>query len=68
MGQLMVIGRTVCGPQVPPLKGTEMSFSYVQCFLYLYLLGQMPLVFIVHGWIPSGQTIRVSTLCVYLYP
>ena len=29
------IGRTVWGPKVPPLKGTEESLSYVQCFLYL---------------------------------
>ena len=35
MGKLMVIGRTVGGPQVPTLKGTEASLSYVQCFLYL---------------------------------
>ena len=35
MGQLMVIGRTVWGPKVPTLKGTEASLSYVQCFLYL---------------------------------
>ena len=34
-GQLMVIGRTVGGPKVPTLKGTEASLSYVQCFLYL---------------------------------
>ena len=34
-GQVMVIGRTVWGPQVPTLKGTEVSSSYVQCFLYL---------------------------------
>ena len=34
-GQLMVIGRTVWGPNVPTLKGTEASLSYVQCFLYL---------------------------------
>ena len=34
-GQLMVIGRTVWGPQVPTLKGTEASLSYVQRFLYL---------------------------------
>ena len=36
-GQLMVI-RTVWGPQVPTLKGTEVSLSYVQCFLYLVSL------------------------------
>ena len=34
-GQLMVIGRTVWGPKVPTLKGTEVSLSYVKCFLYL---------------------------------
>ena len=34
-GQLMTIGRTVWGPKVPTLKGTEVSLSYVQCFLYL---------------------------------
>ena len=33
-GRLMVIGRTVWGPQVPTLKGTEAPLSYVQCFLY----------------------------------
>ena len=35
MGQLMVIGRTVCGSKVPTLKGTEATLSYAQCFLYL---------------------------------
>ena len=34
-GQLMTTGRTVWGPKVPTLKGTEASLSYVQCFLYL---------------------------------
>ena len=34
-GKLMVIGRTVWGPKVPTLKGTEVTLSYVQCFLYL---------------------------------
>ena len=34
-GQLMVMGRTVWGAKVPTLKGTEVSLSYVQCFLYL---------------------------------
>ena len=33
--QLMAIGRTVWGPKVPALKGTEVSLSYVQCSLYL---------------------------------
>ena len=35
MGQLMVTGRTVWGPKVATLKGTEVSLSYIQCFLYL---------------------------------
>ena len=35
MGQLMVIGISVWGPKVPTLKGTEVSLSYIQCFLYL---------------------------------
>ena len=35
MGQVMAIGRTVWGPKVPTLKGTEVPLSYVQCFLYL---------------------------------
>ena len=34
-GQLMVIGRTVWGPKVLTLKGTEIPLPYVQCFLYL---------------------------------
>ena len=33
--QLMAIGRTVWGPQVPALKRTEASLSWEQCFLYL---------------------------------
>ena len=32
VGQLMAIGRTMWGPKVPTLKGTEASLSYVQCF------------------------------------
>ena len=35
MRQLMAIGRTVWGFKVPTLKGTEVSLSCVQCFLYL---------------------------------
>ena len=33
--QLMVTGRTMWGPEVPTLKGTEASLSYVQCLFYL---------------------------------
>ena len=35
MGQLMATGRTMWGPKVPTLKGTEASLSFVQCFLHL---------------------------------
>ena len=35
IGQLMAIGKTVWGPKVSTLRGTEASLSYVQCFLYL---------------------------------
>ena len=55
-GQLMAIGRTVWGPEVPTLKGSEVSLSYVQGFLCLYLLQSMSLFFILRGWIPSGWT------------
>ena len=34
LGKLMVIERTVWGPKVPTLKGTEVSLFYVQCPLY----------------------------------
>ena len=34
-GQLMAIGRTVWGPKLPTLKGTEASLSCVQCFFHL---------------------------------
>ena len=35
MEQLIEIGRTVWVPKVPTLKGTDVSLSYVKCFLYL---------------------------------
>ena len=35
VGQMMVTGRTVWGPRVSTLKGTEASLSCVQCFLCL---------------------------------
>ena len=41
-GLLMAIGRTVWGPKVPTLKGTEVSLSYVQYFLYLVSLINVP--------------------------
>ena len=65
MGQLMVIGRTVWGPNVSTLKGPETSLSYVQCFLYLLQL--MSLFVIAHGWILSGQTlcVPIPKVCIY---
>ena len=60
MGQLMVTERNVWSPKVPTLKGTEGSLSYVQCFLYLVSSSINVSIFIVHGWIPSGQTLYVS--------
>ena len=35
MGQLMAIGRIVWSPNMPTLKGTKVSLSYVPCFLCL---------------------------------
>ena len=35
MGYLVEIERTVWGPKRPTLNGTELSLSYVKCFLYL---------------------------------
>ena len=67
----MVIGRTMWDHKVPILKGTEVSLSCVQCFLYL--LSSSVNVSIFHitwldtFWIPSGQTIyewhSVTTPC-----
>ena len=43
MGQLMAIGRTVWGPEVLTLKGTEVSLSYIHCFYKcLYFSYYMP--------------------------
>ncbi|KAF6086176.1 hypothetical protein HJG60_008382 [Phyllostomus discolor] len=41
---------------MPTLKGTEASLSYVQCFLYLVSSSVNVSIFILQGWIPSGQT------------
>ena len=52
MGQLMASGRTVWGFKVQTLKGTEVSLSYVQCFLYL--LSSSINVFIFHvAWLDT---------------
>ena len=54
--QLMVIGRTVWSPKVLTLKGTEASLSYVQLSLVSCIFFNKCLFFIVHGWVPSGQS------------
>ena len=53
-GQLMTIGRTVWGPKVPTLKGTEVSLSCVQCFLYIVLSSINVSIFHITWLIPSG--------------
>ena len=65
MGQLMGIG-TVQGPKIPALKGTEVSLSYVQCFLYLVSSSINVFIFISHGWIPSGQTLYIMIVFIYV--
>ena len=56
MGQLMAIGRTVWGPKVLTLKGTEASLFHVQCFLYpIPSSKKRSVVFILHGCMPSGN-------------
>ena len=64
MKQLMAIGRTVWGPKVPTLKGTAVSLSCVQCFLYLVSFS-INVSFIVHGLILSGQTSSISDKAVF---
>ena len=65
-GQLMETGRTVWGPKVPALKGTEASLSYVQCFLYP--LQQISLFFTLRGWIPSVQISYVREFLREIFP
>ena len=55
-GQLMAFERTVWGPKVPTLKGTEASLSYVQCSLYLVSSSINVSIFVLHDQISSGQT------------
>ena len=47
-------GRTVWGPKVTILKGTELLLPYAQCFLYF--LWYMSSFFMLCGWTLSGQT------------
>ena len=46
---------------MPSLKATESSLSCVQWFLYL-VSSSINVFFILHGWIPSGQTVYVAAL------
>ena len=43
---------------MPTLKETEGSLSYVQCFLSWVFFDKC-LFFILHVWIPSGQTLYI---------
>ena len=56
MEQLMGMGRIVWSPKVLTLKGTEASLSYVQLSLVSCIFFNKCLFFIVHGWVPSGQS------------
>ena len=40
---------------MPTSKETESSLSYVQCLLYFIFSSINVSIFILHGWIPSGQ-------------
>ena len=59
MGQLIAIGRTMWGPKVPTLKGTKVSLSCVQCFLYLVSSSINVCIFhvTIHGWILYGHVL-----------
>ena len=60
MGQLMKSGRTVWGPKVPTLKGTQALLLYIQCFLYL--VSSSISVFIFHiTWLDTFWTVLVHT-------
>ena len=57
----MAIGRTVLGPKVPTLKGTEASLSSVQCFLYLEFYSIHVSVFHITFW---TDYIYICSICV----
>ena len=61
-GQLMAIGRNMWGPKVPTLKGTEVSLSYVQCFLYLVSSPVNASIFHI-TWL---DTFLTDLVCMYL--
>ena len=62
-GQLVVMERTVWGPKVPTLKGTEASLSYVQCFFYL-VSSSINISILYITWLDTSWT---SYICVCVY-
>ena len=56
MGQLMVTGRTVWGPKCLLRRGMRCQCPMYNVSCILYPLQYMSLFFILHDWIPSGQT------------
>ena len=65
-GQLMATGRNVCGPQVPTLKGTEASLSYLHCFMYLVSPLMNVSIFHITWLISSGQSSYRYTIYSYI--
>ena len=66
MGQLMVIRRTLWGPKASTLKETKVSLSYEQCFLNFVPSLINVSIFIVLGWILSGQKYPVVSCSIFL--
>ena len=66
MGQLMAVGRTVWGPNVPTLKGTEVSLSCVQCFLYLVSYSINVSTFHIIWLVLTGQTLYIPPIVLIL--
>ena len=64
MGQLMVTGRTVWGPKVPTLKGTEASLFYVQCFLCLVFSSINVSIFHITWLDTFGQTSCINNIVI----
>ena len=63
----MTTGRTVWVPKVPTLKGTEVSFSHIQCFLYLVYSSINVSIFHI-AWLGTFWTDLVSVcICVSFY-
>ena len=64
-GQLMETGRTVWGPTVPTLKGTEVSLPYVPCALYL--VSSSINAFIFHStWLDTFWTDLINLYFIFL--